>query len=80
MIVSDGLRKHIYSTINDKKNFHAELSEKISENLPNFDRRERARQFELAGDFNKAYSVWIEDINISKELAAYSYVRNILNH
>ena len=80
VIISDGFKKHIYSGIENKDNFHAILANKINTNIPDFDRKELARQYEFAGDYINAYSIWMKEINTAKELAAYSYLRNILNH
>jgi len=80
VITSIGLKKHIYSLIDNKEKFHSELSDKISINLPEFNKNEFARQFELAKRYDEAYSVWLEEMHRSKELSAYSYIRIILEH
>ena len=80
VIASDGLKKHIYSLIDDTKLFHAKITETITAALPGINRNEFARQYELAGKFEKAYSIWMEEINKAQELSAYSYIKNILLH
>jgi serine/threonine protein kinase/tetratricopeptide (TPR) repeat protein len=80
VIVSDGLKKHIYSLIDNKEVFHAFLADSIATALPDFNKREFARQYELAADFENAYFVWNKEINAAMKLAAFSYVRSILAH
>ncbi len=80
VIASEGLKKHIYSLIEEKELFHRLLAESIAENLPEFNRSEFARQYELANDFEKALSIWNKEINSAFSLSAFSYARKLLNH
>ena len=80
VISSDGLKKHIYSLIEDKKEFHSQLAEAISQTAIKINRNEFARQYELAGEFEKALSIWKEEMQNAEEISAYSYERTILNH
>jgi tetratricopeptide (TPR) repeat protein len=80
VITSVGLRKHLYSLIDVKKEFHKKLTEIISNKLPTFNKSEFARQYELSEQYEKAYSIWLEEIELAKELSAYSYIRIILEH
>lgn len=80
VITSTRLKKHIYSLIDYKEKFHVGLAENIQEILPEFNNTELARQYELAGKPNKAYSIWNEEIDGAQKLSAYSYIRGILNH
>jgi len=80
VIASDGLKKHIYSLIDNKVELHAALAESIATKLPGFRRNEFARQYELAGNFEKAYSIWNEEIDSAQKLSAYSYIKSILLH
>ncbi len=80
VITSVGLKKHIYSLIENKKAFHNNLSNIISSKILNFNKSELARQYELSEQYENAYSVWLEEMHISNELSAYSYIRNILEH
>ncbi len=80
VITSDGLKKHIYSLIDNKAEFHSELANKITEEFPAFNRGELARQFELAGNYKSAYDVLTEELNSAEELSAFSYMRGILEH
>jgi serine/threonine protein kinase len=80
VIASDGLKKHIYSLVKNKERLHASLAESIATKLPGFSRNEFARQYELAGNFEKAYSIWNEEIDGAQKLSAYSYIKSILIH
>jgi len=80
VIVSDGLKKHIYSLVKNKEKLHASLAESIAKKLPGFSRNEFARQYELADNFEKAYSIWNEEIDSAQKLSAYSYIKSILLH
>ncbi|TDJ56875.1 MAG: serine/threonine protein kinase [Ignavibacteria bacterium] len=80
VIASDGLKKHIYSLIDNKVELHAALAESIATKLPGFRRNEFARQYELAGNFEKAYLIWNEEIDSAQKLSAYSYIKSILLH
>jgi len=80
VITSVGLKKHIYSLIANKEKFHSELADTISGNLSEFNKNEFARQYELSNRYEEAYSVWLEEMHLSKELSAYSYIRSILEH
>lgn len=80
VISSAGLKKHIYSLIENKEEFHTKLSDSIYNELPEFNKSEFARQYELSQRYENAYSVWLEEMHLSKELSAYSYIRSILEH
>ena len=80
VIASDGLKKHVYSLIKNKEKLHASLAESIATKLPGFSRSEFACQYELAGNFEKAYSIWKEEIDSAQKLSAYSYIKSILLH
>ncbi|MGB5894222.1 MAG: serine/threonine-protein kinase [Ignavibacteriaceae bacterium] len=80
VFASDGLKKHVYSLINNKEKLHASLAESIATKLPGFSRSELARQYELAGNFEKAYLIWNEEIDSAQKLSAYSYIKSILLH
>jgi tetratricopeptide (TPR) repeat protein len=80
VIASDGLKKHIYSLVDNKIELHASLAESIANKLPEFRRNEIALQYELAGNFEKAYSIWNEEIDSAQKLSAYSYIKGILLH
>ncbi|MFC2094657.1 protein kinase [Bacteroidota bacterium] len=80
VIASDGLKKRIYSLVDNKEEFHASLAKSIKTKLPGFSRSEFARQYELARDYDIAYSIWKEEINKAQEISAYSYIKSILLH
>jgi serine/threonine-protein kinase len=80
VIASDGLKKHIYSLVNNKEKLHASLAESIATKLPGFSRNEFARQYELTGNYENAYLIWNEEIDNAQKLSAYSYIKSILLH
>jgi hypothetical protein len=80
VIATDGLKRHIYSLVKNKEKLHASLAESIATKLPGFSRNEFARQYELAGNFEKAYLIWNEEIDSAQKIAAYSYIKSILLH
>jgi tetratricopeptide (TPR) repeat protein len=80
VISSDGLKKHIYSLIENKKEFHSQLAETISGSGIEINRSEFARQYELASDFEAAYFIWKEELRNAEGIAAFSYMKSILNH
>jgi tetratricopeptide (TPR) repeat protein len=80
VITSVGLKKHIYSLIDNRVEFHKNLADIINDKLPGFNKTEFARQYELSEQYDNAYSVWLEEMHISNELSAYSYIRSILEH
>lgn len=80
VISSDGLKKHIYSSIENKKEFHSQLAEAISGSGIEINRSEFARQYELAGNLEAAYFIWKEELKNAEEIAAYSYIKSILTH
>ena len=77
---SDSLKKYVYSTIDDKGNYHIKIADSISEQFKNFNRNELARQYELGKKFNSSYKILLEEIDAAEKLSAYSYKKNILNH
>jgi serine/threonine protein kinase/Tfp pilus assembly protein PilF len=80
VFTSDGLKKHVYSKITDKKNFHFVIAEKISNSFPSFNKNELARHYELAGENELCYSVFEAELNDAEKHSAFTYMRNILEH
>jgi serine/threonine protein kinase/tetratricopeptide (TPR) repeat protein len=80
VIASDGLKKHIYSLVNNKEKLHASLAESIATKLPGFSRNEFARQYELTGNYENAYLIWNAEIDNAQKLSAFSYIKSILLH
>ncbi len=78
VFVSEGLKRFVYSAIKDKKKFHSSISKYVKDNVPEFNKPELARQFELAGDFNLSSEVLREELKDAETISAYSYEKNIL--
>ncbi len=80
VISSEGMKKHIYSLIENPKDLHLKLANLISEKIPGFNKNELARQYELAGDYSESYKVLTEELDDAEKLSAFSYMRGILEH
>ena len=78
IFVSEGLKRFIYSTIKDKKKFHAAVSRRLTEGFPDFNKIELAMQFELAGDYYSSSRVLQEELNNADAISAYAYEKTIL--
>lgn len=89
---SENLKEFIYSEIHDKKSLHLQAANLIAQekqkqdseltqskqNNINFDNRELARQYELAGEYDKCYEIIIIESAEAERLSAYSYQKDIL--
>jgi len=74
-----GIKKFIYETIHDRKIFHGEIGKRIRDRLPDFNKIETARHFELAGDTPAVFSLYKEEIENAKTISAFSYQVKLLN-
>lgn len=72
-------KKYVYNTIGNKKRFHIVLANSISKLFPDFNIIELARQYELAGEFEKSVSVLLKEINRAEEISAYAYKKSLLD-
>ena len=77
---SDGLKSYIYSLIKEKDEYHLKLAVNIESTLPDFNKNELARQYELAKEDEKCYSILIEVANEAENISAFSYEKQILEH
>lgn len=77
---SESLKKYIYSKIENKIGLHFDSAEFLKKEFPNFDRKEIARQYELAEQYEMSYQVLKAEMKSAKEISAYSYEKNILKH
>ncbi len=80
IFTSEGLKKFVYSKIDDKKNYHKLIAKELYEKFPSFNRTENARHYELAGDYKKSYEIYKEELSSAEKLSAYSFQKNILLH
>ncbi|MHB8578416.1 MAG: protein kinase domain-containing protein [Ignavibacteriaceae bacterium] len=78
--ISEGLKKFVYSKIDDKKNYHKLIAKELNERFPSYNRTEAARHYELAGDFKKSYEIYKVELDSAEKITAYSYQKNILLH
>ena len=77
---SEGLKKHIYTGIDNKKEYHLKVGNILRKKNNDFDRNELARQFELGEDYDTCYEILKDEINEAEKMAALSYKKGILNH
>ncbi|MDO8549332.1 MAG: tetratricopeptide repeat protein, partial [Ignavibacteria bacterium] len=77
---SESLKKYVYSTIDDKEDYHIKIADSIAQQFSNFNRNELARQYELGKQFISSYKILSDEIDEAERLSAYSYKKNILNH
>ena len=75
---SEGLKKHVYASIKDKKGYHLKAGKVLQTKYPDFDKNELAHQFELGEDYNTCYEVLQSEINEAEKISAYSYQKKIL--
>lgn len=80
VFTSEGLKKYIYSSINEKLQYHSALANKIKEKLPNFNRNELARQLELSKRYAECLEILKEEIKEADKQSAFSYKKRLLEH
>lgn len=76
---SPGIKKFVYEIIRDKKTFHGEIGNKIRERLPDFNKLETARHFEIVGNIALVFSLYKEEIEHAEIISAFSYQVTLLN-
>lgn len=77
-INSASFKKYIYSTINSRKKYHLIIASSIKKLFPNFNLIELARQYELAGDYEKSALVLKKEIELAEKISAYAYKKSLL--
>jgi len=80
IFTSEALKNYIYASIDNKKKLHHNIAVNLSKKLSSFNRIELARQYEFAEEFEKCYTITIEEINDAEKHSAYSYIQKILSH
>ncbi len=78
VLTSDGLKKYIYSELAEKEKFHRSLANKLSGNLPSFNKIELARQFELGKNYDMCFNTFMSELNEVEKLSLFSYMKKIL--
>lgn len=77
-INSTSFKSYLYSTISAKTKYHLVIANTIRKLFPNFNTIELARQYELAGEFEKSAEVLNKEIEIAEKISAYSYKKSLL--
>ncbi|MGB5289137.1 MAG: protein kinase, partial [Ignavibacteriaceae bacterium] len=80
IFTSEAMKKHIYASLKNKKEFHSEVAKRISARVPAFNRLEESRQYELAGEYEICFNILMTEINESEKHSAFEYIRKILTH
>ena len=77
-INSFNFKKYIYSTINNRTQFHLIHANAIKKLFPDFNTVELSRQYEAANDFEKSVEVLQKEIEKAETTHYYSYKRLLL--
>ncbi|MEJ2495262.1 MAG: tetratricopeptide repeat protein, partial [Ignavibacteriaceae bacterium] len=77
---SQGMKEYICSTLENLKEAHLEVAELISKKIPNFNKNELARHWELAGKYEQTYATLREELTKARSASALAYERNLLEH
>ena len=80
VFTSDALKKYIFASIENKKELHLLIAKKLTEKVSSLNRIEEARQYELAGEFGRSYTITMDEINEAETHSAYAYMQRLLNH
>ncbi|MCW8823172.1 MAG: protein kinase, partial [Ignavibacteriaceae bacterium] len=80
VFTSEAFKKHIYTSIENKKKLHLYIASKLVGKVPSFNRLELARQYELAGDYENCFIVSMTEVEESEKHSAFAYIRSILVH
>lgn len=77
-IISDGFKRYVYSTINEKKKYHLIIASLIKRVLPEFNSIELARHYRLGGEIRRVIELTNKEIQRAEILSAYSYKRKLI--
>ena len=80
IFTSEAIKKHLYASIENKKEIHLQIAKKLKEQVHAFNRLEEARQYELAGEFEKSYKIAMDEIVEAESHSAYTYIQRIITH
>jgi tetratricopeptide (TPR) repeat protein len=80
IFTSEALKNYIYSSVENKKKLHQNIAINLSKKLSGFNRVEMARQYELAGEYEKCYTITMEELNEAEKHSAFSYIQKLLSH
>lgn len=77
-INSASFKNYIYSTISSKTKYHLIIANTIKKLFPKFNIIELARQYELAGEFEKSAEVFKREIENAEKISAFAYKKSLL--
>lgn len=80
IFTSEAFKKHIYNSIENKKDLHLKIASKLSEKIPSFNKLELSRQYELAEKFDTCFDILMREVKSSEKHFALEYIRKILVH
>jgi len=77
---SESIKKHIYASMNNKKEMHLSIAKKLTNKIPSFNKLEEARHYELAGEYEICYRISMKELEEAEKHSAFSYMQKILAH
>ncbi|NWF50385.1 MAG: protein kinase [Ignavibacteriaceae bacterium] len=80
VFTSASLKKYIYNLIGAKNKFHAFIANTIRHSFFDYDRKEFARHYEMAGLFKESYQVLKREIAEAESMFAYGYKKSLCEH
>ncbi len=80
IFTSEAIKKYIYASIENKKEFHLKIAKKLSKKIPSLNRLEEARQYELAEEFETCFHITMDEIIEAEKHSAYAYMQRLLSH
>ena len=80
IFTSEAIKNYIYTSIDNKKELHLQLTKRITEKAPSLNRLEEARHYELAEDFEKCFNISMDEIKEAEKHSAFAYIQRILSH
>ena len=80
IFTSEAMKKHIYASLKNKKEFHGQIAKRISAKVSTFNRLEVSRQYELAGEYEICFRILMAEIKEAEKHSAFAYMKNILEH
>ena len=75
---SDGIRNFIYSKISDKKKHHEKIAKTIHQKIPQFNKVELARQYQICENYDESYTLLLMEAEEAEKISALKYEQNIL--
>lgn len=75
---SAGLKSYTYNNIHSKKALHLQIAEKIIKLIPDFNKIEIGRQYELSGEYKKCFNILMDELQSVSAKSNKSYQKKLL--